>query len=83
MKYDTLFIRLNIGVQKSNELKKYAKKKIFKYCCLNLNKVNMAINNPGPFDLINVENKEDVGKLIVIYRENYNNSCKIKKTKDK
>lgn len=43
----------------------------------------MAINNPGPFDLINVENKEDVGKLIVIYRENYNNSCKIKKTKDK
>lgn len=81
LKYELLFVRLNIGEKKSTELKNYAKKKIFRYCCLNLNRVNRVINTLGPRDLINIKNKEDVDKLIRIYRESYSKTCTTKKKK--
>jgi hypothetical protein len=63
-RYEILFLGLNSGEVKSIELKKYAKKKIFKQCFLNLAKVNKAINSSASFDLRNIKTKKDVDKII-------------------
>ena len=63
-RYETLFLGLNLGEAKSAGLKKYAKKKIFKQCCLNLVKVNKAINSNASFDLRSIKTKKDVDKII-------------------
>lgn len=63
-RYEILFLGLNSGEVKSIELKKYAKKKIFKQCFLNLAKVNKAISSSASFDLRNIKTKKDVDKII-------------------
>ena len=70
-KYELLFSKLDIGEGKSIELKNYAKKKIFKCFFLSLNKVNKVLNSESIHDLINIKSKEDVDKLVRIYRESY------------
>jgi hypothetical protein len=68
-RYELLFLRLNIGEKKSEELKNYAKKKVLKCCFLSLNKVNKALNSSYPYYLINIKSKEDVDEFVRVYRE--------------
>jgi hypothetical protein len=68
-RYELLFLRLNIGEKKSEELKNYAKKKVLKCCFLSLNKVNKALNSSYPYDLINIKSKEDVDEFVRVYGE--------------
>ena len=63
-RYEILFLGLNLGEAKSIELKKYAKKKIFKHCFLSLAKVNKALNSSFSIDLRNIKTKKDVDELI-------------------
>ena len=61
--YEVLFIDLNFGYKKSNELKRYAKREIIKYCRLNLKKVGEASNN-RIYNLMQIRNEDDVDKMI-------------------
>ena len=64
--YERLFVRLNLGHEKSNKLKKYAKRKIIKHCLLSLKKVNKALN-VNTYNLMHTRNKEDVDEMIKVY----------------
>jgi hypothetical protein len=64
--YESLFVRLNLGYEKSNKLKRYAKRKIIKHCLLSLKKVSRALNMKT-YNLMHIRNKEDVDKMIKVY----------------
>jgi len=57
VKYELLFIRLNLGYEKSNSLKRYAKIKMIKHCLLSLKKVKEALKH---YDLMHIREKEDI-----------------------
>lgn len=62
-KYDLLFVRLNMGCEKSKELKKYARKKIIKNCLLSLNKVKKVLDM-NTNNLMHISNEEDVDEIV-------------------
>lgn len=64
--YERLFVRLNLGYEKNNKLKRYAKRKIIKHCLLSLKKVNKALN-VNTYNLMHIRNKEDVDEMIKVY----------------
>jgi hypothetical protein len=64
--YKRLFVRLNLGYEKSNKLKRYTKRKIIKHCLLSLKKVNKALN-VNTYNLMHIRNKEDVDEMIKVY----------------
>jgi len=64
--YERLFVRLNLGYEKSNKLKRYTKRKIIKHCLLSLKKVNKALN-VNTHNLMHIRNKEDVDEMIKVY----------------
>ncbi len=60
--YENLFIRLNLGCEKSKKLKRYAKREIIKQCLLSFKKVNKVSSMNT--DLMHIRNEEDVDKII-------------------
>lgn len=65
--YEILFIRIDLGYEKSKELKNYAKKKIIKHCLLSLKKVKKALNT-NTCNLMHIRNEEDVDEMIKAYK---------------
>jgi hypothetical protein len=61
--YEELLIRLDLGIEKSNELKRYAKRKIFRHCLFSLKKLRV-ISNMGVYNLMHIQNKDDVNQMI-------------------
>jgi hypothetical protein len=66
--YERLFVRLNLGYEKSNKLKRYTKRKIIKHCLLSLKKVNKTLNM-NTYNLMHIRNKEDVDEMIKVYED--------------
>ncbi len=66
--YELLFIRLEFGCEKSKKLKKYAKRKIIKYCLLSLKKVK-KVSNMKTYNLMHIRSTEDVDEIIKSYKE--------------
>lgn len=66
--YDLLFTRLDMGREKSSNLKRYAKIELFKYCKLNRLKVQKALNM-NTYNIMSVENKQDVNDMINAYQK--------------
>ncbi|MFW5794768.1 MAG: hypothetical protein ACOCRK_11700 [bacterium] len=62
-KYEMVFVRLQMGSLKSKELINYAKIEIIKTCIFDLNKVKKLLND-NISNLMHIQNKEDVDKLI-------------------
>lgn len=59
--YENLFIRLNIGQDKPNDVKRYAKSRILKHCGLSLRKLRELSSQS--FRLISVQTADDVDRL--------------------
>ena len=66
--YELLFMRLNLGYEKSKKLKRYAKSKIIRHCLLSLKKVKKTLNM-NTYNLMHIRNKEDVDKMIKAYND--------------
>ncbi len=60
--YDIIVIRINMGAEKSSELKTYAKTSIIKFCGLDFERLDIMGHNAYKF--MKIENKEDVVKII-------------------
>lgn len=67
VKYELLFLRLEMGCEKSKKLKNYAKKKIILYCLLSLKKTKKALNMKT-YNLMLIRNKDDVDEMVKAYR---------------
>lgn len=67
VKYELLFLRLEMGCEKSKKLKNYAKKKIILYCLLSLKKIKKALNMKT-YNLMLIRNKDDVDEMAKAYR---------------
>lgn len=63
MAYETLFKRLDIFVNKDNQLARFAKLKTIKMCFINLARLN-SFANEIPKGLLNLQSKEDILELI-------------------
>jgi len=61
--YELLFVRLDLGCEKSKELKSYAKRKIILYCLLSLKKAKKSLNMNN-YNLMLIRKKEDVDDMI-------------------
>lgn len=66
--YDTLFIRLEVGANKSDELKWEAKKTIFKNCLFSVNKTQRA-KNMSIYNLMSIRSKSDLEEMDKIYQQ--------------
>lgn len=66
--YEQLFLRLNFGREKSNSLKRAAKKEIFKHCLFSIRKTNDALNMKL-FNLMGIEDENDIEEMVKIYRQ--------------
>jgi hypothetical protein len=66
--YEQLFIRLKLGSKKNRKLINYAKRKIIGHCKLRLKKVKAALNM-GAYNLMNIQNYEDIDDMLKMYRE--------------
>lgn len=66
--YERLFVRLNLGYEKSSKLKRYTKRKIIKHCLLSLKKVNNALNMKN-YNFMHIRNKEDVDEIVKVYKD--------------
>lgn len=60
--YELLFIRLDLGFEKSNKLKRYARREIIKHCLLSFKKVNKVSSMNT--DLMHIRNEDDVDVMI-------------------
>lgn len=65
--YELLFVRLDLGCEKSKKLKNYAKRKIILYCLLSLKKAKKALNM-NTYNLMLIRNKEDVDEMVNAYK---------------
>jgi hypothetical protein len=61
--YEQLFIRLNIGAEKSKEVKRYARRQIIKYVGLRMSRLYHLLRNHA-FDLMRVQTNDDVDRLL-------------------
>jgi len=71
-KYETLFVRLKLGNEKSKKLKRFVKWKMFLYCGLNQGKIHHVLKT-DVFGLSRVQNKKEVRDLINEYKVKYRN----------
>lgn len=65
--YEQLFLKLDVGREKSNKIKRAAKKKIFKHCLFSLRKTKKA-QNMSIFNLMSIKDEADIQKLDVTYK---------------
>ncbi len=65
--YENLFIRLDLGPEKSKELKKAATKEIIFYCKLNLKKLSRALNM-NTYNIMQIRNEKDVCDMVKAYK---------------
>ena len=65
--YDFLFMRLNVGREKGDNLKRYAKKRIVGYCLLSLKKLKIALNMNN-YNVMLIGNEKDVDEMIEAWR---------------
>jgi hypothetical protein len=63
MAYETLFVRIKIFNKDNDDLAKFTKRKIFKFCHLNLRKLNY-FSKECTQDLMRIGDKADVEKMI-------------------
>jgi hypothetical protein len=61
--YDLLFLRIDHGHEKSDELKKYAKRRMIGHCLLSVKKVKNVLRM-NAYDLISMKTKEDVNRIV-------------------
>jgi hypothetical protein len=66
--YSDLFCRLEMGYDKSNSLKRYARIRLILYCLLSLPRLETAMNM-GVFNLMKIRTQEDVEAMIQVYRQ--------------
>jgi len=66
--YDTLFIRLEVGADKSAELKWETKKTIFKNCLFSINKTQRA-KNLNIYNVTSIRSKSDIEEMDKIYQQ--------------
>lgn len=71
IKYDEIFIRLKIGLDKDVKLARFAKRKIFRFCHLNLRKIN-EFSRTNRAELMRIKSKADI--LDIIQQFNSNNA---------
>jgi len=71
--YENLFIRLNLGPEKSKKLKKAAKKEIVFYCKLNLKKLSRALNM-STYNIMQIKNEKDVRDMAKAYKAQRQNA---------
>ena len=65
--YNTVFVRLNLGPEKANKLKRRATWEILKICHLNLRKVR-GTANMQIYNLMQIRTEEDIAEMIQAYR---------------
>lgn len=61
--YELIFLRLNLGIKKSKELKKYAKMKLCFFCHFSLKRQKIVLQD-HVFKLSTIRNKTDIDKII-------------------
>jgi hypothetical protein len=65
--YNSLFVRLNIGYRKSDQLKKLAKRHLFRYCLLSIPRLKRA-NNMGVYNIMQIRDEADVQRMVEAYK---------------
>lgn len=60
--YDEIFIRLNIGLSGSHEMKRYAKWRVLRYCGVSLTRLKSVRDRTS--DLMHIASADDVDRLI-------------------
>jgi len=65
--YEKLFIRLNLGTEKSKKLKNYAKREIINYCKFSLKRLNKILNM-NVYNIMQIKDEKDVHDMINIYK---------------
>ena len=64
-KYEQIFVRLKQGPDKEKSLKRYAKWKILLHCKMSMSQINAFLSD-GAMDLMRVQTKEDVDKMMAM-----------------
>lgn len=67
MTYESMFVRLRIGLEKSKKLVRFAKLKIFRTCLLNLGKLT-EFSSKNAISLSSISNENDVLNMIHEFR---------------
>jgi len=67
--YESLFVRLECGREKSRELKRAIKLQIIKHCKLSLKKVSRA-RNQSIFNIMSISDMCEIEDLALAYEEN-------------
>jgi len=62
-RYESLFVNLNVGEEKSRELKRYAKRRIVMHCRLSLRKVEGLLKGSGS-KLMGVKEEADIDRIL-------------------
>lgn len=62
-RYESLFVMLNVGPNKSRDIKGYARRRIFKYLAFNLDKIQEFHYSHGR-KLIMVQTKDDIDRIL-------------------
>jgi len=65
--YEKLFLRLNLGYEKSKKLKNNVKKKIIGHCKFSLQKLNKALNM-NTYNLMQIRNEKDIHDMVKSYK---------------
>jgi hypothetical protein len=62
-KYELVFLRLDLGMEKEKGLKRYARYRILMYAGLSLRKLQHILRN-NTADLMHIQTKADVDRLV-------------------
>jgi len=72
MEYESIFIRLELGIVKEKKIKRYAKYYIIKECLGNLYKLR-EVKSMGLYNLMSIKTMEDIEQMRKVYKEKFMN----------